>query len=65
MAREGPPSRDWRLIDWLRRVNTEYAVILRWVGLGGMVVGFALNRPEIAATFGGLIPMSLAVGKDS
>lgn len=64
MGSEKRPPPDDRLIVWLRRINTEYAPILRWVGLVGMVIGFALNRPELATAFGGLIPLSLVVGKD-
>ncbi len=61
---ESRKSKDARFIAFLQRVNGQYAPILRWTGLIGFIVFAAMNRPELAATCGGLIPISLVIGKD-
>lgn len=62
-APESPRSRESRFIEWAQRVNAEYASILRWTALVGFIVFAALGKLPVAAAFGGLIPVSLTVGK--
>jgi hypothetical protein len=61
---EKPPPKDARAVEWLRRVNSQYATVLQWAGLIGFLVGAALGDPVIMSGFGGLIPLSMVVGKD-
>jgi hypothetical protein len=59
---ENKPPRDARLIQWLQRINANYAPILRWIGLAGFLVGAGLGKPVLMSGFGGLIPVSLMIG---
>lgn len=63
MTEEKPPSRDVPLVEWAQRINGQYSSVVRWVGLLGFVVFASLGHLEAAAAFGGLIPVSYAVGK--
>lgn len=60
-----PPRtpRDTRFMEWLQQKNAEYAPVLFPVSLLGLVVSFALNRPEFGVTFGTLISVSLTIGR--
>ena len=66
MPTRTPPERkrpkDAPVLDWLQRINGKYSAILRWTGLIGMIVGLALAQNEMVVAFGGLFPMSIALG---
>jgi hypothetical protein len=60
-----PPrkSGSQRLMDWLQHKNAEYAPAFVPVSVVGLVVSFALNRPEFGLVFGTVIAASLSTGK--
>lgn len=65
-AAKPPPERepkDARFVQWLQRINGQYATIWRWTCAILAVVSFFLKRPEGLTFFGGAAIASLAVGK--
>lgn len=60
---KSPSPRGQRLMEWLQHKNAEYAPAFVPVSLVGLVVSFALNRPEFGIAFGTVLAASLSAGK--
>lgn len=65
MTERQPPGRADRIVGWLQRINGQYAAVIRWLAVGGIVYGVIAGRGDFVSAFIGLVAMTFAVGKGS